>query len=423
VNVRLRESEDKAKFGELIFQAEEAKVVHVDLGELVGSMIQSERKHFDFGPLDVLREIGTGAFNAHPGLFAWNNAGRVFNSVEDAVSDFMNYVVDGNGSAGILEAMAAMIAGGGRKESAVGRQDIEADKAAFFNNGNQGMMDCLIPGFTEPFTEVGEGCLARNAIRTDAGKPPVNLSTKGIVQDKTKITHRSSAFKTTKEIEKKERDGIVARTAENGISDSGNGADERKINCGANQLSKAARNGSVIVDGDEFSSEFVVGKPTSLFLGKRLGITAIDKFIAFEQLFDKMSGSDANVFAHVKRSGVSRECELPSKRLPGSPFLLVKTSPATLFPKKHIETLVQTSYFNLPLLPYLKDERRKCPGKNALNSKIFFWINPGRSIGKENWGFGEEKGSWPLGAASFGKWVETEGSQNANYCQYCTKSS
>jgi hypothetical protein len=42
-----------------------------------------------------------------------------------------------------------------------------------------------------------------------------------------------------------------------------------------------------------------------------------------------MSGSDANIFAHLKRSGVSRECERPSKQLPGSPFLFVNPSPAT----------------------------------------------------------------------------------------------
>jgi hypothetical protein len=358
-------------------------------------MFEGKRKHFDFRPFDVFRKIGTGAFNAYPGLLAWNNAGRIFDSVEDTVSDFLNDVVDGNGSAGILKTMAAMIAGGGRKESAVDGQNVEADKAAFLNDGNNGMMDCLISGFTEPFTEVGEGCLARNAIRADAGKAAVNLSTDGIAQDKAKIFDGSRAFKTTKEIEKKDRDGIVAGAAEDRISDGGNRAYEGKINCGTNQLSNAAWNGSVVVDGGKFSYELVMGKPTSLFLGKKSSIATVDKFVAFEQLFDKMSCSDSNIFDHVKTQGVSRECVPSSKQLPGSPFLLVNPSPATP-PKRHTETSYQTSYLNLSLLPYLKDEQRKCPAKNARNCRNIFKINPNGGLRAEKKRLGEEKRPWEL---------------------------
>jgi hypothetical protein len=106
----LRESEDKAEFSELLFDTEEAKVIGVDFREFVGSMFQGEREHFDLLPFDVVREIGTRTFNTHPGFFSWNKAGRVFNAIENAVSDFLNDVVDGNRSAGILETMAAMIA-------------------------------------------------------------------------------------------------------------------------------------------------------------------------------------------------------------------------------------------------------------------------------------------------------------------------
>ena len=329
MNVRLRESEDKSKFSELFFDTEEAKVISVDGGEFIGSMFQSERKHLDFWAFDVLREVGTRTFNADPGLFSWNDAGRIFNSIENAVSDFLHDVIDGNRGTGILETMAAMVASIGRKERAVGRQDVETDDACLFSNGNQGVKDFLIQGFAETFMKVGEGCFTGNRIKANAGKTSIKLSAKRISQDEAEILDGSNSLQAAKQIEKKERDGIIARAAEDGISNSGNGADEGEIYSRTNQLSDAAGNGTVVVDRNGFLPEFVMGKPTSLFLGEGFDITAIDKFIAFKKLFDKMASSEANVIAHFETPGVSRECEPASKQLPGSPFLLVKTSPAT----------------------------------------------------------------------------------------------
>jgi hypothetical protein len=292
-------------------------------------MFQSERKHLDLGAFDVLREVGTGTFNADPGLFSWNDAGGIFSPVENAVSDFLHDVIDGNRGTGILETMAAMVASIGRKERAVGRQDVETDDACLFSNGNQGVKDFLIQGFAETFMKVGEGSLTGDAVKANAGQASEDLPTKRIVQAMAEIFRGRTFFEAAKEIEKKERNGIIARAAEDGIGDSGNGTDEGEINSRTNQLSDAARNGAVVVDGNGFLPEFVMGKPTSLFLGEGFDITAIDKFIAFEKLFDKMASSEANVIAHFETPGVSRECEPPSKQLPGSPFLLVKTSPAT----------------------------------------------------------------------------------------------
>jgi hypothetical protein len=342
VNIRLRESENKAKIGELLFDTEEAKVIRVDGGEIIGSMFQREREHFDLGAFDVVREIGARTFNAHPRLFSWNKAGRVFNAIEDSVSDFLNDIVDGDGSAGILETMAAMITSCGRKESAISGQHVKADKACFFGNGNQGMKEFLITGFAEAFTEVGEGSLARDAIKGDTGQASEDLSAKGIMQDLAEVFDGTAFFETAKQIEKKERNRIIARTAEDGIGNSGNGADEGEINSRTNQLSDASRNGAVVIDGDRFFPEFVMGEPTSFFLGEGFDITAIDKFVAFEKLFDKMSGSDANVFAHVKIQGVSRECERPSKQLPGSPFYFSQSTFPHYIQTKASESSIST---------------------------------------------------------------------------------
>jgi hypothetical protein len=325
VNVGLREPENKAEFGELFFDTEEAKVIGIDGGEIIGSMFQSKREHFDLGPFDVVGEIGAKTFNAHPRLFSRNEVGSVFNAIEDAVSDFLNDVVDGNGSAGILETMAAMIASCGRKESAIGCEDVKADKTACFGDGNQGVKDFLIQGFAEAVMEVGEGSLAGDAIKGDSGQASEDLSAKGIAQVTAEIFNGRTFFETAKQIEKKERNRIIARAAKDGIGNSGNGADEGEINSRTNKLSDASRNGAVVVDGDRFFAEFVMGEPAGFFLGEGFGVTAIDKFVAFEKLFDRISSSDANVFAHVKIQGVSRELVPPSNRLPGNPFYFFKS--------------------------------------------------------------------------------------------------
>jgi hypothetical protein len=122
--------------------------------------------------------------------------------------------------------------------------------------------------------------------------------------------------------------------------------DKGEINNRINQLSDAAGNGSVIEDRNRLLLEIVVGKPMSLFLGEGVDITAIDKFIAFEKLFDRMPDIDANVFAHAKTRGVSREFVRPSKHLPGSPFYLIKTSST---PPTGTETIDKTLNF-YPLL-------------------------------------------------------------------------
>jgi hypothetical protein len=165
--------------------------------------------------------------------------------------------------------------------------------------------------------------MKRDAIKANAGQTPEDLAAKRIVQEPAEIFEGSTFFEAAKQIEEKERNGIIARAAEDGVGKGGNGADEGEIKSRTNQLSDASGNGAVVEDGDRFLSEFVMGKPTSLFLGEGFGVTAIDKFIAFEKLFDKMSCSEANVIAHLETPGVSRECEPASKQLPGSPFLLV----------------------------------------------------------------------------------------------------
>jgi hypothetical protein len=128
VNIRLRESEDKAEIRELFFDTEEAKVIGVDKEKLVGSIFQREGEYLNLRSFDVLGGIGTGTFNAHPRLFSRNDFGRIFNTVQNAVPNLLNDIIDSNASAGTPEAMTSMIAGSRGKQSAVGSEDIEADK-------------------------------------------------------------------------------------------------------------------------------------------------------------------------------------------------------------------------------------------------------------------------------------------------------
>jgi hypothetical protein len=182
------------------------------------------------------------------------------------------------------------------------------------------MKDFLLTRFSETAMEVGKGGFAWDAIIGNADKASEMLSAKMIAQKKTKILNSRNSLKVTEQIEKKERDGIVARPSECGIGDCCNGANEREINGRTNQLSAAAWNGVSIIDRDGVLSDFVMGKPTRLPLRKGFYIKAIDKFIAFEKIFDRMACSEESVFAHVKTIGVSREDVPPSKTLPEGLF-------------------------------------------------------------------------------------------------------
>jgi len=120
-----------------------------------------------------------------------------------------------------------------------------------------------------------------------------------------------------------------------GVGVCGNGADEREIDDGRNQLRYAAANGTVVVDMDELLAELVVGKPAGLFLREGFTVTVVDERIDFPELSDNIGNCEASQIAHVKDSGVSRERVRPSNDLPGSPFLLVtRNQPASLIPRQ-----------------------------------------------------------------------------------------
>jgi len=323
VNVRLRESESKTKFAELLFDPEEAKVIGVDSREFLRGVLQSEGENRDLGAFDVFQETGIGAFDLHPRLFPRNDSGRVFKPVKNTVVDLLHDVIDRNGSAGILETTTAMIAGRGRKQSAIGGEDVEAQKPQLFNNRNQGMKDLLVESFTDTNAEVGEGSLAGDAVFANTCQPAVVLSPLGIVKDMAEVLDGPDSIEIAKQIEKEKRNGIIARPAEDRIGISNYGADEREIDDGSDQLRDASANGAVVVDMDEFLAKFVVRKPASLFLGKRLTVTAVDNRIDLAELSDKIADSKAGGFAHLRTPGVSREKVPPSNDLPGSPFLLV----------------------------------------------------------------------------------------------------
>jgi hypothetical protein len=250
--------------------------------------------------------------------------------------NLLHDVIGGNGSAGILETMAAMIPGCGREQGAIGSQDVEAQKPQLFNQRNQGMKDLLIQGLSDANTKVGESGLTGDAVLTNACQTAIALSSFGIVKNQAEVLDGSDSIEIAEQIEKENRDGIVAGTAEDGIGDCGNRADERKIDNRGNQLRDAATNGTIVVDMDKFLAKFVMRKPTGLFLGKWFTVPSVDKRIDFPELSDNIANCEPNEFVHLKDPGVSREVLPPSKTLPGNPFLLVNANHST-FPD-HIQT-------------------------------------------------------------------------------------
>jgi hypothetical protein len=325
VNIRFRKPENQPEFAELFFDTEEFQVIGVDGGKLFRGMLQSEGKDVDFGAFDILGKIGIRAFDLHTRLLPGNDSGGVFNPVKNTVMDLLYDVIDGNASAGILKMAAAMIPRRGGEQGAVGGEDVEAEQSQFFDQRNQRMKDLLIKSFSNTNAKVGEGRLTGDAIVGNAGEAAVILPALGIVQDEAEVLDRSDSVEIAEKIQQEKRNGIIAGTAEDGIGTGCNGTDKGEIDDGSDQLRDAAANGTVVIDMNVFLAELVMGEPSSLFLGKGFGVSAVNERIDFPELSDNITDSEANVFAHVKISGVSREKVLPSKLLPGNPFLLVNS--------------------------------------------------------------------------------------------------
>jgi hypothetical protein len=325
----LRESENKAQFTELLFDTEEAKVIGIDDGEFFRGVLQSKGKDANLGAFDVFGEIGTGAFHFHARLFSWNDSGWVLKPVKYAVVNLLHDVIDSNGGTGILEAMAAMITGCGRKQGAIGGQEVEAQKPQVLDNRNESMKDLLVESFSNANPEIGKGSLTRDAILPNACQPAVVASSFGIVKNQAEVLDGPDSIEVAKQIEKEKRDGVIARPAEDGIGIGSNRANEGKVDNGSDQLRDAAANGTVVIDVNEFLAKFIMGKPTGLFFREGLTVPTVDKRIDLSELSDKIGDSKAGGFAHLKAPEVSREGLRLSKKLPGNLFLFAQTSHRT----------------------------------------------------------------------------------------------
>ena len=242
--------------------------------------------------------------------------------------DFLHDVVDGNRSAGIPETTATVVTGSGGKQGAICGQDVETQQSQFLYERNQGMKDLLIPRFSNTSAEIGEGSLTGNPISPKPGPTPIVLTAIRISQNQAEVLDGPDSFQIAKQIEQKKRNRIIAGTTEYGIGIGGNRADEGKIDDGSYQLGDTAADGSVVIDMDKLFTKFIMGKPTSLFLGKRFFMAAVDEGIDSPELSDNITNRELGEFTHLKAPRVSREKLPPSKILPGNPFLFLPLHPA-----------------------------------------------------------------------------------------------
>lgn len=127
------------------------------------------------------------------------------------------------------------------------------------------MKNLLVAAFTEAGAEVGEGGAAGDGIKK-SGKVPIGLTLLGIAQDGEEMVDVGDFVEIAEQVEKKEGDGIVARTSENGVGIGGDGANEGKIDKGSGQLREAATDGSILVDMGKLGAER--GEPAGFFIGK-----------------------------------------------------------------------------------------------------------------------------------------------------------
>ena len=322
MNVGLSKSQHQALFSQRFLDAEELEVIAVDGGQFIRSVFEGEGKDRDFGTFDVLREMRIGAFDTDAAFFAEDNLSGILDSVEHAVAHLLDNIVDGDRAAGVVEVTAASIASGGRKQGSVGSLDAIAEEAEFLNQRNEGMEDFLVTAFSEAGAKVRERGTARDGIVGYPGKAAIRTARFRIVQDGAEVFDIGDLVEIAAEVENKQRDGVVARGAQDGIGIGSNGADEREIDERGDQLREAAADGAVVVDVDKSGMELIMGEPSGFFLRKRLLVGSNNSGIDFRELGDYSVNRELGEIDHLISSRVSREDLPTSKKLSGNPFLL-----------------------------------------------------------------------------------------------------
>jgi len=350
MNIGLSKSENQAEFGQLLLEAKELEVVAVEGGKFFGSVFEGEGKDRDFGAFDVLGKVGIGAFGSDEAFFAGDDLRGILDSVEDAVTHFLHDTVDGDRGAGVVEVATAAVTSGGGKQGAVGGLDAIAQETELLDQGNEGVEDFQATALSEPASEVGKGGATGDGIVAESGKGPIRLTQPGIAQDGAEVFDIGDLVEIAAEVENEQRDGIVARGAEDGIGVGGDGADEREIDEGGDELREAAANGSVVVDMDKLGTELIPGEPAGFFLGKRFEVGPVDSGIDFLEVCDYIVNRELVEIHHPGSSWVSREAVPPSKTLSGNPFLFssqIRTQPHQPIPTKtRSARLAAQSYAN-----------------------------------------------------------------------------
>jgi hypothetical protein len=213
MNIGLAESQDEAEFHQRVFDAEELEVVVVGGRELFGSVFEDEGKNCNHRALDVLLEAQIRAFGTDAAFLSGNDLGGILDPVEDAVMDFLNDIVDGDGGAGVVKLAAAAVTGGGRKQGSVGGLDVVAEETEFLHQSNEGIEDLLVTTLSHTGTEIREGGAARYGHIPYSGMSSIGLTEDGIAQDRAEVFDVGDIFEIWGEVENKQRDGIVTGSA------------------------------------------------------------------------------------------------------------------------------------------------------------------------------------------------------------------
>jgi len=321
MNVGLPKSQYQTVFGERLFHTEEFEVVAVDGGEFLGSVFEGEGKDRDFGAFDVLGKVGIRAFGTDAAFFAGDDLSGILDPVEDPVMHLLQDMIGSDRGAGVVEVTTAAVTCGGGKQGAIGGLDAIAQEAKFLDKENEGMQSLLITADSDSAAEVGKGGAAGGAIVTQPGKGAIGLTQPGIAQDRAEVFDIGDFVEIAGQVKDKERDGIVARAAENGIGVGRDGADEREIDEGGDQLREAAKDGAIVVDMDKLGMELVTGEPAGFFLGKWFGVSPVDSGIDFLEVCDYIINREPGEINHLEAPRASGEIVPPSKMISGSLFL------------------------------------------------------------------------------------------------------
>lgn len=282
------DSDIEAGVPELILETEDAVegVVRIGIG-----LLKCEHEDLHLGPWLIGRKAGRGAFDLDAHLLSQNQPGRIPESAKHPPADVVDDALKGDGVTLSAEVGAALVAGVGGKEGAVGGDDLVGEKAQKLDDSDQDMEDAVVEVLSQSGLEVGEGCLAGDMTVADARIDPIVFSSDRIIEQLAEGLEVAELLQMAEELKEKEADRVVGHTHQ-AVLVGHNGTKEGEVDKGRDHAGEAPDDPSAGIDLDVSTLVAVIGEQKAVRLGKRFRVFGVDGNRNGVELFDHVANGE-----------------------------------------------------------------------------------------------------------------------------------